>query len=83
MTRPRILVNPRYIWQQPDWPAWRFNATALAAPLALVHRAQGELMGRMAELGLAERERATLHPFFTPRALSAFAKRHTWSSSWR
>ena len=60
MARPRILVNPRYIWQQPDWPAWRFDATALAAPLALVHRAQGELMGRMAALGLAERNRATL-----------------------
>ena len=60
MGRPRNLSNPRYIWQQPDWPAWRFDATALAGPVALVHRAQGELTGRMAELGLAERERATL-----------------------
>ena len=31
--------------------AW--DATALAAPLAQVHRAQGHLAGRMAELGLA------------------------------
>ncbi len=60
MDRPGTLLNPRYIWQQPDWPIWRFNASALAEPLARVHRAQGQLMGRMAELGLAERERATL-----------------------
>jgi Fic family protein len=49
-----------YIWQQPDWPAWHFDATALAEPLAQVHRAQGQLMGRMADLGLAERAQANL-----------------------
>ena len=42
-----------YLWQRPDWPQWRFDAAALAAPLAQVHRAQGHLAGRMAELGLA------------------------------
>jgi Fic family protein len=51
---------PLYIWQQPDWPVWRFDAAALAEPLAQVHRAQGQLMGRMAGLGLAEREQANL-----------------------
>lgn len=49
-----------YIWQRPDWPQWRFDAAALAAPLAQVHRAQGHLAGRMAELGLAQRDQATL-----------------------
>jgi Fic family protein len=49
-----------YIWQRPDWPQWRFDAAALAAPLAQVHRAQGHLAGRMAELGLAQRDLATL-----------------------
>lgn len=49
-----------YIWQRPDWPQWRFAAAALAAPLAQVHRAQGHLAGRMAELGLAQRDQATL-----------------------
>jgi Fic family protein len=49
-----------YIWQRPDWPLWRFDAAALAAPLAQVHRAQGHLAGRMAELGLAQRDQATL-----------------------
>lgn len=49
-----------YIWQRPDWPQWRFDAAGLAAPLAQVHRAQGHLAGRMAELGLAQRDQATL-----------------------
>ena len=49
-----------YLWQRPDWPQWRFDAAALAAPLAQVHRAQGMLAGRMAELGLAQRDQATL-----------------------
>lgn len=49
-----------YLWQRPDWPHWRFDAAALAAPLAQVHRAQGHLAGRMAGLGLAQRDQATL-----------------------
>ncbi|MDD5334717.1 MAG: Fic family protein [Rhodoferax sp.] len=49
-----------YLWQQADWPHWRFDAAALAEPLAQAHRAQGHLLGRMAQLGLAQREQATL-----------------------
>lgn len=49
-----------YLWQRPDWPQWRWDAAALAAPLAQVHRAQGYLAGRMAELGLAQRDQASL-----------------------
>ena len=49
-----------YLWQRPDWPQWRFDAAALAVSLAQVHRAQGHLAGRMAELGLAQRDQATL-----------------------
>ena len=56
----RLTRNPRYIWQLPDWPHFTFDATALAAPLAQVHRAQGQLMGRMAELGMAQRGQANL-----------------------
>lgn len=53
--------HPRtYLWQRPDWPQWRFDAAALAAPLAEVHRAQGHLAGRMASVGLAQRDQATL-----------------------
>jgi len=60
MHSPRTRRHPRYIWQLPDWPHLSYDAAALAAPLAQVHRAQGQLMGRMAELGLAQREQATL-----------------------
>ncbi|GKT26709.1 Fic family protein [Acidovorax sp. SUPP3334] len=49
-----------YLWQRPEWPEWRFDAVALAAPLAQVHRAQGHLAGRMADVGLAQRDQATL-----------------------
>ena len=60
MHKPRTGENTRYIGQLPDWPAFRYDANALAGPLAQVHRAQGQLMGRMAALGLAQREQATL-----------------------
>ena len=49
-----------YLWQRPDWPQWRFDAAALAAPLAEVHRAQGHLAGRMADVGLAQCDQAAL-----------------------
>ena len=60
MRHHRPTHTPRYIWQLPDWPHLVFDAAALAPPLAQVHRAQGMLAGRMAELGLAQRDQATL-----------------------
>lgn len=54
---PRKRID---LWQRPDWPQWRYDAAALAGPLAQLHRAQGELVGRMAHLGLAQRDLATL-----------------------
>lgn len=56
----RLTRNPCYIWQLPDWPNLTYDVAALSAPLAQVHRAQGLLVGRMAELGMAQREQATL-----------------------
>ena len=49
-----------YLWQRPDWPQWRVDTAALVAPLAEVHRAQGHLAGRMANVGLAQCDQATL-----------------------
>lgn len=49
-----------YIWQAPDWPRWRFDLAALAAPMAEAARAQGLLLGRLADVGLALREQASL-----------------------
>ncbi len=60
MRSHRSTRTPRYLWQLPDWPHLAFDAAALAAPLAQVHRAQGMLAGRMAALGLAQRDQATL-----------------------
>jgi Fic family protein len=49
-----------YIWQASDWPEWRFDQAVLAQPLADVSRAQGMLMGRLADVGLALRDQASL-----------------------
>ncbi len=49
-----------YIWQAPDWPDWRYDLRALAEPLAQVSRAQGLLLGRLADVGLGLRDEASL-----------------------
>jgi len=49
-----------YIWQASDWPTWRFDLAALAQPLADVSRAQGLLMGRLTDVGMALRNQASL-----------------------
>lgn len=49
-----------YIWQAGDWPIWHFDLAALARPLADVSRAQGLLMGRLADAGMALRDQASL-----------------------
>jgi Fic family protein len=49
-----------YIWENPDWPRLRYDLTVLAAPLAAVHAAQGHLRGRMADVGLPQRDATTL-----------------------
>ncbi|MEM5317825.1 Fic family protein [Paraburkholderia sp. JHI869] len=49
-----------YIWQAGDWPQWRFDLTALAEPMAEVSRAQGLLVGRLADVGMALRDQASL-----------------------
>jgi Fic family protein len=48
------------IWQAGDWPSWRFDLGALAGPMAEVSRAQGLLLGRLADVGLALRDQASL-----------------------
>lgn len=49
-----------YTWQANDWPNWRFDLTALAEPIAKVSRAQGMLAGRLADVGMALRNQASL-----------------------
>ena len=49
-----------YIWQASDWPTWRFDLASLAQPLAEVSHSQGLLMGRLADIGMALRDQASL-----------------------
>lgn len=52
--------DKRYIWQQPDWPKWHYDLAALVGPMTEVSRAQGLLLGRMADVGMGLREQASL-----------------------
>ena len=49
-----------YIWQVDDWPNWRYDLPALASSLTEVSRAQGVLLGRLADVGLTLRDQASL-----------------------
>ena len=49
-----------YIWQATDWPQWRYDLARLAGPIADVSRAQGLLMGRLADVGMTLRNQASL-----------------------
>lgn len=49
-----------YIWQAPDWPHWQYDLAALAPSLADVSRAQGLLLGRLADVGMPLRDQASL-----------------------
>jgi len=49
-----------YVWQASDWPSWRYDLAALAQSLANVSRAQGLLLGRLADVGMALRDQASL-----------------------
>ena len=49
-----------YTWQATDWPQWRYDLAKLAEPLTEVSRAQGLLLGRLADVGLAFRDQASL-----------------------
>lgn len=50
----------RYIWQTDDWPDWRYDLAALAAPLSEASRALGLLMGRLADVGMLAQSEASL-----------------------
>jgi Fic family protein len=50
----------KYIWQADDWPNWRFDLGTLADPMSEVSRAQGLLLGRLADVGMALRGQASL-----------------------
>jgi len=49
-----------YIWQATDWPQWSYDLAKLTPALTEVSRAQGMLMGRLADVGMALRDQASL-----------------------
>src|SRR5437764_430424 len=49
-----------YIWEEKDWPDWRYDLSVLAPALAETSRAQGALFGRLADVGLSLRDQASL-----------------------
>jgi len=49
-----------YLWQASDWPHWRYDLSTLADPMARVSRAQGELLGRLADVGMSLRDEASM-----------------------
>jgi Fic family protein len=49
-----------YIWQSDAWPNWRYDLSAIANQLTAVSHAQGLLMGRLADVGMAVRDQASL-----------------------
>jgi len=48
-----------YIWQSPHLPDWRYDLSVLTDSLAAVSREQGLLSGRLADVGLALRDKAS------------------------
>ncbi len=49
-----------YIWESPEWPRWRYDLASLAGLLTDVGRAQGLLLGRLADAGMSLRDEASL-----------------------
>jgi len=49
-----------YIWEQSQWPKWRFDVARLAVLLADVRHRQGHLTGRMESLGFSLQDEAEL-----------------------
>ena len=69
-----------YIWQSDDWPNWSYDVSALIVPLTDVSRAQGLLRGRLADVGMALRDQASLAVLTEDvvRPVRSRAKSSTW-----
>lgn len=48
------MDTPHYIWQSQDWPAFRFDAKALEAPLSAARLEQGKALGLLRAVGLQD-----------------------------
>jgi Fic family protein len=68
----RDIHAHQLIWRQPGWPGLFYDPAAVAAALSLVRRAQGTLEGKLAAIGLAQRQ-AIVAETWTQEALSTAA----------
>lgn len=50
----------RYIYEQEDWPHFRWDQESILSLLAAVRHRQGRLLGQMESLGFALQEEAVL-----------------------
>lgn len=48
------MKSRNYIWQDSDWPAFRFDAAALAEPLSRARREQGAVMALFRSIGMPD-----------------------------
>src|ERR1700749_1186067 len=48
---PHILRRNMYIWEHPEWPAFRWDGNRLIGPLAATRLKEGRLLGRMERFG--------------------------------
>ncbi len=46
-------IKPRYVWQQPKWPAWRIDYQRVGAALSEARRLQGVVEGKALAIGIA------------------------------
>lgn len=50
----------KYVWQQAEWPHWKFDSAKLSALLSQVNTERGRLLGYMQTLGSKLSEQASL-----------------------
>ena len=61
-----------YVWQQPGWPALRYDGATVAAAVAAARRAQGAVEGRLVAIGMDQRQ-GIVADAWTQEALSTAA----------
>lgn len=66
------MHSPQTIWQQADWPAFRYDGAPVAQAVALARRAQGVVEGKLAAIGFSQREQLTSDAW-TQEAMSTAA----------
>ena len=50
------METPEFIWQQPGWPALKYDRERVGVEVALARRVQGGVEGKLAALGFEQRQ---------------------------